>query len=69
MSADNQESRRELGFSVRRFVLLVFLLIASRGAISFVSNGNRLASVLVIVLVTIIAGWLVLRYEDARSGE
>ncbi|MBV0900729.1 hypothetical protein [Haloarcula salina] len=69
MSADKQDSRRELGFSVRRFVLLVVLLIASRGAVAFVFNGNRLAGVLVVILVSILVGWLFLRYEDSRSGE
>ena len=49
MNADNQDSGTGLGFSFRRFALFVLLLIASRGAIEFVSGGNRLVDILVVV--------------------
>ncbi|WP_424003263.1 hypothetical protein ACOZ4I_03985 [Haloarcula salina] len=69
MSADNQDTREALGFSFRRLVLLVFILIASRGAIELISSENRLAGVGVVILVGLIAGWLVLRYEASHSEE
>jgi hypothetical protein len=69
MSTDNQESETGIGFYLRRFTLLVVLLLASRGAIEVVSGGNRLAGVLVIIAVSIVGGWLLLRYEDSYFGE
>ena len=69
MNADNQDSGTELGFSFRRLALLVCLLIASRGAIEFVSGGNRLIGIVVVILASIIGGWLVLLYEGSHSEE
>lgn len=69
MSTDNQESGTGIGFYLRRFTLLVVLLLASRGTIEVVSGGNRLAGVLVIIAVSIVGGWLLLRYEDSYYEE
>ena len=69
MDTDTPDSGARLGFSLRRFALAVFALLASRGAIEVVSGGNRLAGVVAIILVSVIGGWLLLRYEDSYHEE
>lgn len=69
METDRPDSETRLGFSFRRLALAVFVLLASRGAIEVVSDGNRLAGVVVVVLVSVVGGWLLLRYEASSHGE
>lgn len=65
MDTDTPDSGTGLGFYLRRFALVVFILLASRGAIEVVSGRNRPIGVVVVILVSIIGGWLLLRYEAA----
>jgi len=69
VDTDEPDSRKKLGFSFRRLVLAVLILILSRGAIELVSDGNRPAGISVVILVSIVAGWLFLRYEESHSEE
>jgi len=76
MSTDNQESGNGLGVYLRRLGLLVFLvvvLVATRGAIAgmyeYSSSVNWLAGILVVVFVSCLPLWFLLRYEDSYYEE
>ncbi len=67
METSNPRSRKGLRF-IFVFVLLVFLLIATRGVMGgvyeYISNVNWVAGILFLILASIIPIWLVLRYAD-----
>jgi len=68
MNSDKANSRTELGFSFRRLALVLLALIAFRGAIGgireFVTDGNWLAGILGVIIVSIIAYWLFNLYHS-----
>ena len=72
MESGNSHSRRGLSF-IFVFALLVFLLLASRGAMGsvyeYISNVNWVAGILVLIPASIIPVWLVLRYVGFHSEE
>jgi len=72
MDADSSDARSNLGVSFRRVALAVLLLLVVRGAYAgvyeFVSGGNWLAAVGVVVLASILLLWLFYRYVESRSA-
>jgi len=68
MDTDKPNSGSELGFSFRRLALVLLVLIAFRGATGgireFVTNGNWLAGILGVIIVSAIAYWLFNLYHS-----
>jgi hypothetical protein len=62
VDADKPNSRKKLGFSLRRLALVLLALFAFRGATGgigeFVVDGNWLAGVFGVIVVSVIAYWL-----------
>lgn len=73
MSADNQGSRKGLGFSFRRLALVLLVLFAFRGAMGgireFVVNGNWLAGIFGVIVAGAIAYWLYTLYTGSYDSE
>lgn len=67
METGNPRSRKGLHF-IFVFVVLVFLLLATRGVMGgvyeYISNISWVAGILFLILASIIPIWLVLRYAD-----
>ena len=72
METGNLHSRKGLSF-ILVFALLVLLLIATRGAMGgvyeYLSNVNWVASILFLILASLIPIWLVLRYMNSQGDE
>jgi hypothetical protein len=70
MSTGNQDSGKKLGCSFRRLALVLLILFAFRGATGgireFVVNGNWLAGIFGIAVVSIISYWI---FDLYRSEE
>jgi hypothetical protein len=62
VDADKPNSRKKLGFSLRRLALVLLVLFAFRAATGgireFVVDGNWLAGVVGVIVVSVIAYWL-----------
>ncbi|WP_323173620.1 hypothetical protein [Natrialba sp. PRR66] len=73
MDTDNLNSGKELGFSFRRLALVLFILLAFRGAMGgireFVVNGNWLAGIFGAIVVSVIAYWIFNLYVGSHSEE
>ncbi|WP_162994050.1 hypothetical protein [Halalkalicoccus subterraneus] len=70
MKTDQPGSGKKLGFSFRRLALVLLVLFAFRGATGgireFVVDGNWLAGIFGVIVVSVIAYWLFNLYH---SGE
>jgi hypothetical protein len=73
MSTENSSSGKELGFSFRRLALVLLALIAFRGATGgvrdFVVNGNWLAGVFGVLIISVIFYWIFNLYASSPSEE
>jgi len=62
MRTDETDSRKKLGFSFRRLVLVLLALFAFRGATGglrdFVVDGNWLGGIFGVIVISVIAYWL-----------
>lgn len=67
MNADGSESGKTLGFYFRRFALVAFLLMVSRGAVGLATSANRLAGILVLVLFSVITVWALLALDSHNA--
>jgi hypothetical protein len=71
VDTDKSDSGTELGFSFRRLALILLILLAFRGAMGgireFVVNGNWLAGILGVIVVSVIAYWLFNLYVGSHS--
>lgn len=72
MDTGNLHTRKGLGF-IFVFVLLVVLLIATRGVMGgvyeYISNVNWMAGIVFLIIASIIPLWLVLRYFGPYGEE
>jgi len=62
VTTDKPDSGKKLGFSFRRLALVLLILFAFRGAMGgireFVVNGNWLAGIFGVIIISVIAYWI-----------
>ena len=72
MNTGNLHPRKGFSF-ILVFVLLVLLLIATRGAMGgayeYISSVNWVGGIVFLILASIIPIWLVLRYADSHGED
>lgn len=68
VETDQSDSGKKLGFSFRRLALALFVLFAFRGATGgireFVVDGNWLAGIFGVIVVSVIVYWLFNLYHN-----